>query len=237
MYHSGGSRSSVSAGVCSTATDAHLALFGPLHYEPNYAYPLVVWLHGSAGDERQLRKVMPLISMRNYVAVGPRGTWAEKSGGFSWRQSHDQVSLAEHRVAEAIEGAKGRYNVNSKRIFLAGFACGGTMAFRLAMRHPEQYAGVISLCGAFPDCDAPLQRIADARQLPIFMSCGQHGVECSPVIVCENLRLFHAAGMSATLRQYPCGDELDTLMLSDLDRWIMSQVVPAAAEPSTSSAL
>ena len=49
------------------------ALFVPMHYEPNYAYPLLVWLHGPGDDERQLQRVMPLISLRNYMAVGPRG--------------------------------------------------------------------------------------------------------------------------------------------------------------------
>ncbi len=32
--------------------------------------------------------------------------------------------------------------------------------------------------------------------------------------------------MSVCLRVYPCGDELRTIMLSDMDRWIMEQVAP-----------
>ena len=35
------------------------ATFAPMHYEPGYAYPLVIWLHGALGDERQVRQVMP----------------------------------------------------------------------------------------------------------------------------------------------------------------------------------
>ena len=45
---------------------ARHALFMPLHYERNYAYPLVVWLHGSGEHEQHLRFVMPQISLRNY---------------------------------------------------------------------------------------------------------------------------------------------------------------------------
>ena len=52
------------------------ALFAPLHYEKNYAYPLIVWLHGPGGDEGQLKRIMPCISTRNYAAVAPRGTAA-----------------------------------------------------------------------------------------------------------------------------------------------------------------
>ena len=52
-------------------------LFSPIHYEPGYAYPLLVWLHGSGGDERQVMRIMPTVSMRNYVAVAPQGTEIE----------------------------------------------------------------------------------------------------------------------------------------------------------------
>lgn len=48
-------------------------LFYPLHYEVGYSYPLLVWLHGRGGDERQVMRVMPKLSMRNYVAVAPQG--------------------------------------------------------------------------------------------------------------------------------------------------------------------
>src|SRR5688572_27524759 len=51
---------------------AQCAWFTPMHYEPNYAYPLLVWLHGDHGDQQQLKRIMPLVSMRNYVAVAPR---------------------------------------------------------------------------------------------------------------------------------------------------------------------
>ena len=54
------------------------SFFVPLHYEPNYAYPLVVWLHGPGDGHRQLKQVMPHISLRNYVAVAPG--WPQSAG-------------------------------------------------------------------------------------------------------------------------------------------------------------
>ncbi len=50
-------------------------LFSPMHYEPGYAYPLLIWLHGPGNDERQIMKMMPLISMRNYVGIAPKGVY------------------------------------------------------------------------------------------------------------------------------------------------------------------
>ena len=42
------------------------------------------------------------------------------------------------------------------------------------------------------------------------------------------LRLFHAAGLSIVLRQYPCGQELTEQMLRDVDRWIIEQITAGA---------
>lgn len=49
------------------------ALFVPQRYEPNYAYPLLILLHGRGGDEQQLVRSMPALSWRNYVGLGLRG--------------------------------------------------------------------------------------------------------------------------------------------------------------------
>ena len=48
-------------------------------------------------------------------------------------------------------------NTTWRRIafFLAGFDAGGTMAMRIALSHPSRFAGVLSLCGAFPTGRTP----------------------------------------------------------------------------------
>jgi phospholipase/carboxylesterase len=214
------------------------ALFLPMHYEPNYGYPLLVWLHGPGDDERQLQRVMPLISLRNYVAVGPRGVSAVKGRrGVDWRQQSHDIDMAEASVFHCIETVTERYNVAPHRIFLAGFSTGGTMAFRLGLRHPDRFAGVLSLGGAFPSGQMPLARLQLARQLPLFIAQGRDDESYSVDRSCDELRLFHSAGLSVTVRQYPCGEELTTHMLSDMDRWIMELVtgVNQSAQAETPS--
>ncbi len=217
----------------SSVGPAH-AVFAPLHYEPNYAYPLLVWLHGPRDSERQLQRVMPHVSMRNYVAVAPRGTEQLATGGYDWPQSEDHILLAEHRVLAAIHAASERFNICESRVFLAGLSSGGTMAYRLALSHPQLAAGVLSIGGSFPSGGAPLRRLAEVRKLPIFLATGRDSEAYTPNQVCDDLRLMYTAGMSVNLRQYPCGDELTTQMLADLDRWVMEQVCgPSTASQST----
>lgn len=230
-----------SAEGCSEAADAGWActlwdqppatccLVAPLHYEPNYAYPLIVWLHGPGSDEREVKRIMPLVSLRNYVAVGLRGPVA-RSGGFVWPQTAEAIALAGEHLAEAIARAQRKYHLHPQRVYVAGHGSSGTMALRLALDAPEMVAGAISLGGPFPSGRAPLRRLAAARQLRLLLMQGRDSVDYPLARVCDELRLLHAAGISVTLRQYPCGDELTTQMLHDLDLWLMEQVTGAACD-------
>ena len=204
------------------------SFFVPLHYEPNYAYPLIVWLHSEGDCERQLSRVMPQISMRNYTAVAPRGTLqlpareiGDEASRFTWRQTQAEIDRACHRVLEAVDLAQRRFRVHTDRIFLAGAGCGGTMALRAALRTPERFRGVLSLGGGFPNGLAPLARLPAARQLPLFLAMGRQCQNYPQSAVCSDLRLAHTAGLNVTLRQYPGTDELQEIMLADMDRWAM----------------
>lgn len=200
--------------------------FTPMHYEAGYAYPLLVWLHGKAGDEQELREIMPLVSTRNHVAVAPRGTaeFDDDKAGYYWCQSASHIERAEKRVFESIEAAHKKFNIHSRRIFLAGYGCGGTMAVRIAWSHPQKFAGVASIGGPLPQGYQPLGQVNQLRELPMLLCSGLDARHYSQELVCENLKLLHVAGMTAALRQYACGDELRTGMLSDLDSWIMDIV-------------
>jgi phospholipase/carboxylesterase len=219
-------------GATSDSGENPHCLFTPQHYERNYAYPLIVWLHGPDDDERQLNRIMPLVSLRNYAAVGPRGTIACTNGGYSWSQQPAHIAAAEERVLYGIRIAKRWLNIAPRRVYLAGYDCGGTMALRIALANPEMFAGVLSVGGGLPNSHRPFAQLHQLRRMNVFLATGRHSQQYPEREVCRDLRLFHAAGMSVNLRQYPCGDDVTTDMLSDMDRWIMEQI--NAVEPVTS---
>jgi phospholipase/carboxylesterase len=211
-----------------------LAFFAPLHYEANYAYPLLVWLHGAADDERHLKCVMPHVSTRNYAAVAPRLPKPvldrEARGAQSWsRGSAEALLSVEHRVFHAIDEASARFHIAPRRIVLVGWGRGGSLALRIALLHPEKFAGVASLGGPLPEGGRPFQCLEQARRLPLLIACGRASQGYAEPDVCRDLRLLHTAGISVTLRQYPAGDELTTNMLGDLNHWVMAQVCPSTA--------
>jgi phospholipase/carboxylesterase len=229
-----GARVEVDSGLYAAVCGDHTsALFAPLHYEPNYAYPMLVWLHGAGDDESQLKRIMPLVSLRNYVGAALRGTAPAtadgRKPGYTWPQTRADVALAEQCVFDLIDLASTRFNIARQRVFLAGFDAGGTMAFRLAMAHPHRFAGILSLGGEFPIDRTPLVRLTDARRVPVFLACGRDSAVYPTEAVCENLKLFHTAGLSVALRQYPCGQQVMPLMLADMDRWMMEQIAASRA--------
>lgn len=199
-------------------------LFSPLHYESGYAYPLIVWLHGRGKtDERQLMKVMPTISMRNYVAIAPRGLETDlELGHHGWPDSDYDFFEAQKKVFDCIEIARTKCHINKRRIFLVGCQEGGAMAFQLGLRFPDRFAGIVSLGGRFPK--GKLTQLHAVRKLPCLLSVGRESQTLTTRAIAKDMMLFHTAGMSVTVRQYPGGDGLSIAMLEDLNRWVMERV-------------
>lgn len=210
--------------ACSTNQSTARATFVPMRYEEKYAYPLLVWLHAAGDDESQLRKIMPLVSLQNYVAIAPRGASTEELCNevtYCWCQSTQGICEAERRVLHCVDSAMAQYNVAPARVFLAGYADGGTMALRLGLAHADKFAGIASFGGSFPTCKAPLRNLKAAREVNILMAHGRDSGQYKEAEFCRDLRLLHYAGMSTTFRQYPGFDELTSTMLTDLNAWMM----------------
>ncbi len=212
------------------ATDPVHCRFTPMHYESGYAYPLIVWLHGPHSNEEELLQVMPLISLRNHVAIAPRGTrlFNKTKNVFGWGSTADEVAEADDRVVQSVRIARQQYHVHPDRIFLAGYAEGGTMALRLAMERPEMFAGAISLGGPTPRGGRPLRNINQAREVPLLLSVSPNTKTYPIEQVMDDLRLLHHAGFSLSLRLYPEDDDLTTTMLADVNDWVTEQACPTA---------
>ena len=212
------------------------SVFVPIHYEQNYRYPLVIWLHSDGESSTEIHQVMPKISMRNYIGVAPDGLAAEsispdslqgplhKSFPMSWHQDSDSIESAHTSVVNAVEMAMARFAVNPQRVFIGGFGSGGTMAFRVAMERPELFAGVMSLNGPMPESQAPLGCWDQCRNLPVLWAQSRKSETFDQDTLCRQLKLLHVAGFAVTLRQYPIIDVLSEKLLQDVNRWIMEVV-------------
>lgn len=201
--------------------------FLPANYEPRYPYPLLVFFHGQGGNEEQILRLAPRLSRRNYISIGLRGpvslgTGADGRKHYSWGDSAT-VSVVEDYLIRAVEQTRRTYHVHSERIYLAGFAEGATMAYRLGLTFPEKFGGVISLNGMMPRHDRPLLRLPEVRSLRVFIG---HGIANSIVplsLARADSRLLYNAGLNVEMNTYPTTHKLHPDMLRDINRWIIKR--------------
>jgi len=208
-------------------------LFCPVGFEPHYAYPLLLWLHSGGHDAEQLLRVMPWISLRNFVAVAPCAPrFDQECGGYFWPTDTGRLEAAEETVFAALEAARRHYPVHPQRIFVAGYQDGGTLALHLGLTYPGQFAGAASINGPYPRDARPLRCLAQLRRLPLWIAQGDTATLYPTPQLQEDMKLFHAAGMTVMVRQYTCGDEIHARMLADLNTWIMEKIAQQAQPES-----
>ena len=195
-------------------------LFTPQGYEPGYDYPLVVWLP-ERSRPFDLGRAMKRLSLRNFVAVVP----------------DFDPQAGDESLWDAIDRACDRISIHPRRIYLVGQGAGGTDAFRIACRHPEAFAGVVSLGGRFPLAEGLFARLAEVRRLPMLLCCRRTECRDEARHVDTTLRAFHAAGAMLSLRIYHGSHDLSKAILGDVNRWLMDDVcgtpspIPSPATP------
>jgi phospholipase/carboxylesterase len=203
--------------------------FLPTGFEPNYPYPLLVFLHGRGTSEEQTIRLAPRVSRRNYICIGLRGPQEERPRsrpeGYSLSSALDADAFAEEYVFRAIEQACANYFINTDRIFLAGLGEGATLAYRLGLGYAGTFAGVIAINGELPQ-GGPFLRLPEARQVRVLI---QHGIANSLVPLSaakRGHRLLYSAGLPVELLTYPTTHRTHPHMLRDINRWVMDSMNP-----------
>ena len=200
------------------------AVYLPEHYEPAYAYPLVVWFHDAGGSEADLRRVMPQISNRNYIGVALRGN-TSLDKGHGWSLNETEVTSLVEDVRAAAVALRREYHIHSERIYLAGFGTGATTAVEVMLRQPEWFGGVLSLNGGLPKIDPPLGSLADLKDKRILLATSINSQATKVGDVVAAGRLLYAAGMQVGTRVYQdSGHRPSKKMLRDIDSWLMDDI-------------
>ncbi len=201
--------------------------FLPAGYEPRYAYPLLVFFHGQGGTEEQILRLAPRLSRRNFISIGlrgpvPTGSLIAGRSGYSWGGPAHQTMLEDYLI-HAVQQTRRTYHVHSERVYLAGFAEGAALAYRLGLDLAGKVAGVISLNGCMPRQHRPLLRLPETRALRVFIA---HGIANSVVpfgMARDDYRLLASAGVPVAFHSYPTNHRLHSDMLRDLNRWMVAR--------------
>jgi predicted esterase len=148
------------------------AMYSPGAYRSAKSYPLIVFLHGAGvpdlhgkieyfpGIHLAIRLAIQRGEPLEFVVLFPLG----RQG--TWAQGSDDSRLVTELVDEVCKNS----NIDPNRIYLTGFAAGGTGVWNLAAEHPDRWAAIVPVSGS-PGRDSA----ARVAHLPCWCFQGQYG--------------------------------------------------------------
>src|ERR1700732_1701325 len=119
--------------------------------------PLLFVLHPSGGDASGMRDYSKyefdeLADKYGFLVVYPDGfenTWNDCRGGSPF--SSKRLKIDDSSFIEALLNHEvAVHAIDRKRVFAAGWSNGAQLAYRLALEHPEDFAGVAAISASLP---------------------------------------------------------------------------------------
>jgi predicted esterase len=130
--------------------------FRPQGYTANQPYPLIILLHGSGGNMCQYTASYPFdwreyANTRGYVLVFVQArTLKDYTSSRATFYLNGPQAPGEQDILDLLPVEEARANIDSNRIYLAGFSMGGAGALNLAALHPGTFA---ASCAGAPISD------------------------------------------------------------------------------------
>lgn len=185
-------------------TDDGSTLLVPEHYEPNYAYPLLVFLTSEATGDGDFAARMSAVSTRN---------------AFGLRIDDCEDGLTADRVAEAVRRVRREYNIHTERIVPVGTERNALAALKLFFTRPDWFAGVACVDG---DWSSRLEvaipfRNPGLRGKPVYLARAA-GRETRSLA--NATRLLHNAGLNVTV-------DRSTRWQAGLNAWLIAAICRA----------
>ena len=195
--------------------------------------PLLILAHGYGSHEADLFDLADYLDDRFFV-VSVRAPLSMGGGAYAWYPLDFTASGIEHKHAEARAGREAlaafvdevtkAYDVDTNRVYLAGFSQGGIMSLAVGLTHPTKVSGVVVMSGLLlPEVIAEAATGGD-RRLPVIAVHGKWD-EVIPVSFGRDI----AAGVADlpvdfTYHEYPMGHQVSAESLADIDAWLRARI-------------
>ena len=121
----------------------------PSSYDESNQTPetLVVWLHGCGGvaldDEGEL--TYTYTSDRPYIMIAPNGPEASDGDGPAcWDTTPGDPTTDVTQVLTDIAQVETEFNIDKRRVIIAGYSSGGDLAYETAFLHAKMFAGLLA---------------------------------------------------------------------------------------------
>jgi phospholipase/carboxylesterase len=170
--------------------------YAPEYYAPDQAWPLVVALHGGAGNGRNFLWSW-LREARSYGAI----LIAPTAVGDTWSLSGPDIDTPNLR--RILDAAQARWNIDPERLLLTGMSDGGTFCYVSGLEPASPFTHLAPASAAFHPMLAEMADEDRMRGLPIHIA---HGVGdwMFPVQMAREAEAALASrGANVTYREIP----------------------------------
>jgi predicted esterase len=138
--------------------------------------PLLVGLHGYAGDMVSMMRLAKEIAEEDMIVASVQGPHQFLSPpleegntekiGFGWLtkfRSEDSQARHQQLIRAVIEDATKHCHADARRVFIMGFSQACALNYRLVLNQPGLFRGAIGVCGGLP---GDLARSHKYQQVP-----------------------------------------------------------------------
>lgn len=141
----------------------------PPNYHHQRAYPVLLVLDSSRfAAEEMLKRCSEEAAKHGFILAAPQWSTKKGLGTGKWQYSARERGV----VLDTLRDLRRRFQVDSDRVFLFGWEDGANGAFDVALAHPDQFAGVVPMCGGL----TPFARRfywTNAQYLPFYVIDGE----------------------------------------------------------------
>lgn len=121
--------------------ETELFVYVPPAYDPAVPAPLLLQMHWTGGSgEGQHEAWRGVADALGMLVLAPSEPGPNE--GYTFSERERQATLS------ALRWARLRFNVDENRIFASGVSRGGHLAWDLALRHPDLFAGLAPMIGS-----------------------------------------------------------------------------------------
>ena len=133
----------------------------PEGYDARVSHGMMVWLHpnGATMEAGIFNDWKTVCDQRGIILLGPKSKTLK-----GWDAGEAEF------VQAATEWMTKRYSIDSRRIFLHGYAEGASFAYLLAFKQRPLYCGVAAVAG--PLASRPSENVPEHR-LQFYLACGE----------------------------------------------------------------
>ncbi|WP_339257786.1 alpha/beta hydrolase-fold protein [Paenibacillus sp. FSL R5-0713] len=197
----------------------------PSHYNPDQRYPVIFALHGMGSDEQDMLRLMePMQS--DFIIVAIRGPIVQGSGyayfqiksiGNPIRELYDASVLG---LQQLIVDLSGKYAIDPKRRYIAGFSQGAIMAMTLSLIMGDAIKGIVAMSGYIPQFVKDEYKLQPDSELSVFISHGDQDHLFPLQLGEDNANFFRQHTHHVTYVPYNSGHQVTPDLYQQFQQWL-----------------